>query len=216
MTIVKIIQKQSIWFFNLYSWRRIYVFTIRHEHINAPSRSPFLSANVLYYIKKRVSVCVCACSHKCVKRNPATHIFRCEIRKQFISVLANLAIIIYSLMVNLKKKKKKQHRNTLASWKHSIPACVCVCYQPVLWVCVSTGTHLFRLMLVRFSLPWIHACLPVCICTICGEACEEKAQCGHSQICRWGRKGWWDLIAVKKYPESHYGDYHSDPTLCSF
>lgn len=34
--------------------------------------------------------------------------------------------------------------------------CVCLRYQALFWVWVSTGTHLPRLMLVRSSWPWIH------------------------------------------------------------
>lgn len=58
--------------------------------------------------------------------------------------------------------------NTGWSWKHR--PCVCAC-QAVLWVWVSTGTHLPRLMLLRFSCPWIHPCLSAYMC--CEAALAE-------------------------------------------
>ena len=47
--------------------------------------------------------------------------------------------------------------------ENTTPVCALV-YQAVSWVWVSTGTHLPRLMLVRFSCPWIHPCLSACMC----------------------------------------------------
>lgn len=79
--------------------------------------------------------------------NSFTHIFRCKIRKY-----PNLAFFfIYSLPVS-KKRKKVAHRH----WMTHCSLCVCLRYQALFWVWVSTGTHLPRLMLVRSSWPWIH------------------------------------------------------------
>lgn len=58
-------------------------------------------------------------------------------------------------------------------------------YQAVLWVLVSTGTHLPRLMQVRFSCPWIHPCPSACMCC---EAFLAELQATHGRqliVCIW-------------------------------